>query len=548
MESDSSAMQCGVQLAEELKKKDATIEDLMHRLAVAEARRTVIEARRTVIEARRTAAEADLAERDSQSVFQYFAENGKRLPKLRQTWTPTGAAASVNKRHQPIRRIHRETFGLIPLPDDAVAHTTKWSALIHFSEEINYATEIELQHLVNLFLEDMIMASKVDLKLTSYLTITALKADFWVISANGFPVGAVEVKKPDRHQNGVTEEMVLGQLFDYLMRIRTFHGVKNLFGIVTDFETWTICWPQDSSTMAAADDDCFVDAMMDPATTIKRELCVSKKYSSQDKEMAQAVVSVLMKMKSSSQRVDTVPLLSRTRSYIQLCPATWYWSSGITATELSFKPPASHTKSFYLLRDFHGGSDGRVWLACSDSGKLAVIKFFKLDKDRAINTNDKVLAQREMQRWRRCGFNEVFVARLAGRHGLIMPFGFHFKVGKNCVEVDDKWWISKYEPAGAIRYFEEFFNTVSQAAPATVLQNCIDVCVKKNLVHDDMEWRHVAIFPVIKEPLLCGKPRLSLKYCFIDLGRMTVKPTAKAAQEVMMTRKNILLCDLVASE
>ena len=37
--------------------------------------------------------------------------------------------------------------------------------------------------------------------------------------------------------------------------------------------------------------------------------------------------------------------------------------------------PSASTKSLILLRDLRGGIHGRVWLACSRSGYVCVLKF-----------------------------------------------------------------------------------------------------------------------------------------------------------------------------
>ena len=55
------------------------------------------------------------------------------------------------------------------------------------------------------------------------------------------PVGVVEVKTPtdrDVFQAG----HVVGQLFDYMLRLRSFHGLKHVFGILTTYERWRFFW------------------------------------------------------------------------------------------------------------------------------------------------------------------------------------------------------------------------------------------------------------------------------------------------------------------
>jgi hypothetical protein len=82
-------------------------------------------------------------------------------------------------------------------------------------------------------------------------------------------------------------------------------------------------------------------------------------------------------LRVSGNRVDHVPMLHPDRSYIQLTEKSWIWKSNISLTKLSLESPPKNSKNFYLLRDFHGGTDGRVWLAFTESGKLAVVKFIE---------------------------------------------------------------------------------------------------------------------------------------------------------------------------
>jgi len=64
--------------------------------------------------------------------------------------------------------------------------------------------------------------------------------DIYAITLLGKPVGVVEVKKP---QQGVLDHPnVLGQLLDYLLQLRYFHGLLWSFGILTTYEEWRICW------------------------------------------------------------------------------------------------------------------------------------------------------------------------------------------------------------------------------------------------------------------------------------------------------------------
>ena len=51
----------------------------------------------------------------------------------------------------------------------------------------------------------------------------------------------VEVKTPST-KNILENHYVAGQLYDYMMRLRSFYGLKAVFGIMTTYSAWRICW------------------------------------------------------------------------------------------------------------------------------------------------------------------------------------------------------------------------------------------------------------------------------------------------------------------
>jgi hypothetical protein len=54
------------------------------------------------------------------------------------------------------------------------------------------------------------------------MSIDGLKGEVRAISFNGYPVGAIEIKRPGK-SCGRKELASYGQLFDYMMCIRSFH-------------------------------------------------------------------------------------------------------------------------------------------------------------------------------------------------------------------------------------------------------------------------------------------------------------------------------------
>ena len=51
----------------------------------------------------------------------------------------------------------------------------------------------------------------------------------------------VEVKTPSTKKI-LESHQVAGQLYDYMMRLRSFYGLQAVFGIMTTYCEWRICW------------------------------------------------------------------------------------------------------------------------------------------------------------------------------------------------------------------------------------------------------------------------------------------------------------------
>jgi len=84
------------------------------------------------------------------------------------------------------------------------------------------------------------------------LSVFLLRADIWFVTVSGVPVGVVEVKKPPlnfAHSAAALNNMLLaGQVYDYLLRLKSFHGLRHCFGIATNYLSWRIFWlPSDES-------------------------------------------------------------------------------------------------------------------------------------------------------------------------------------------------------------------------------------------------------------------------------------------------------------
>ena len=69
--------------------------------------------------------------------------------------------------------------------------------------------------------------------------------------------------------------------------------------------------------------------------------------------------------------------------------------------------------------------------------------------------------------------------------------------------------------------------------PRKIAQKAIENLAEKRLVHRDIEWRHIALLPVIDEE---NQVITKLLPIFIDLTSVTEVETVEMAREEMMQR------------
>lgn len=165
-----------------------------------------------------------------QFISNYFNVE-KSLPAIEMHGSISGPSTSNSKEHPPIKLFTEKEFGIIELEDLQYCKMRK-PTMIFNKTIVSLTTDNNLQNYVKEILEDIMLAANLesDLIMCSYLPISDSKAEFWAITWNGYPVAAIEVKKPEEISDE-KKAIHYGQLFDYLTRIRSFHGIRNVLGL-----------------------------------------------------------------------------------------------------------------------------------------------------------------------------------------------------------------------------------------------------------------------------------------------------------------------------
>ncbi len=164
----------------------------------------------------------------------FFSDNAKLLDI---TFVGSKSGASKSSWHQEATAIEGE-FKHINYELSEKELLGSSIVLASQSTTLNYSTKNDIRVACLLFVKDMINACSLsnDIYITSELSIYSCKSDRWVFMHDNYPVGTFEVKKNNLDGSSIMESKVLfGQIFDYMMKIRSVNGIRYVFGVITDY-------------------------------------------------------------------------------------------------------------------------------------------------------------------------------------------------------------------------------------------------------------------------------------------------------------------------
>ena len=286
-----------------------------------------------------------------------------------------------------------------------------------------------------------------------------LRPDIYVvvtIDENGqaVPVGVCVVKMPDADSvhadlRDVNNPAVLGQLYAYLMVLKTSYGVRHPFGIVTTYRRWRFGWLSDSDEIAASTANFKVNkSQAKPPTDLRilqqsqmlatarttsnatpvavasnLQLHVSKIYTERDYDLVAMIASVVLKMCSSERQ--TVEILSKPDRLVvsKAVDNMFFESLPFKSDDFRLGPVENNSKKIFLLYDLGRGRDGRVWLGATSGGFARVVKFLKYrsrdpkETEHAVSAG-KNEASRWLLIWRLHAFSDIFARKVA----VVMPY------------------------------------------------------------------------------------------------------------------------------
>jgi hypothetical protein len=183
------------------------------------------------------------------------------LPPVKRQVTETGASIPTDAAHMRVT-FDVKPFGLLSdgVFNDIKKHKTPLAATK--DAPIWYLTEIDIAGLVVVVLRSVLSSFGLG-KYASVFTevgIFHIRPDVLVVTAQGVPVGVVQVKKPDasRQPPALNHANVLGELNDLMARLKSFYGISPVFGLLTNFVSWRVAWlPKDDCDGIAAQEESY---------------------------------------------------------------------------------------------------------------------------------------------------------------------------------------------------------------------------------------------------------------------------------------------------
>jgi hypothetical protein len=405
------------------------------------------------------------------------------------------------------------------LPDERLCRQDNsylWLGYEINGESNDWGSESDIQGLVKQVLQSVIytVGLQGQVKCFNELSIFDLRPDIWIVCIGGSPIGVVEVKKPG-DGGALQNPYVQGQIFDYMLRLQSFFGLEHVFGILSSYEEWRICWMPSSDVAAGATTIPLPaqDREKETETVVpQRLLHGSQLFAWNDQALPHVLCTTILKMYSSPR--SPVQLVDKNRPYIIIDENQWRWGKiGVESEDGLHHSELPSANRFTLLADLREGADGRVWRACTDAGLGCCIKFpLRLGNHEGSDAEQMAQIQDEAAKWHKAyGEMSARVLRLAGRPALIMRY-------LRPVELVDGNLTKEDEDA---------------------VKTAIEKFAEKGLKHDDLAIRHLGILSPPKKSR-GARTTAPTEVMLFDLGRVSQEQDRAVAVADMLSQLNLI--------
>ena len=360
-------------------------------------------------------------------------------------------------------------------------------------------------------------------------------------------ITVAEVKQPSKNGKDLETPEIINQIGDYLHDLRFSWGVQFVVGLVTTYREWRIVWLSDCQDFAQTTSSEEFSACQ-LGELLQDRLYASETFRYDDPGLVKLLVSVITK----AFRTKIIPPANLNLFERKFCCFSTdqqfrvSWQTFDTKIVFSYNMPAKNTKKFMIIRAYHPGRDGKVFLASSANGKFVVMKFLNPEK-KELEKVSNAEANAWISIW---NCKKVRMVEWFDHKVILMPFVFHCRQGLDGNPLGfmpaDLWTLESPINVENLlsnknivenRKFETEPLKTYVEAPTLALEQALKALAAKCRVHRDIEWRHLALLPVeIPKKWLQKESRWTVTPIMIDLTGTRNARSPQDAIELMAPR------------
>ena len=334
-----------------------------------------------------------------------------------------------------------------------------------------------------------------------------------------------------------------------MLNFEVFDGVFPVFGILTTYEEWNIISFDDALSrkvlfnsdsdndqrVISRDKNIFYDNKADNEETVVRNLIGTGSIKYDDPNLMKYLVSIMVKCYNRRMLNNIPPLISllqKERIVLKLKSDSCSWTLlPKSINKLSLKPPdlSANITEFYLLRDFRGGSEGKVWLRCNKEGNLVILKIPIIKFKKTTESIDSAIVKltNECDMWNLVyGANTAKIVSLDDEKTLLMPVVFCCQYNYDNrekkfnatlqINTNPNHQLLQYDKS-QVALLNEMNIDIKLCNPDNVAVSIFSKIAKIGLVHKDVAWRHIGVKPKFENLNF-----VRLEPAIIDLSSMEV--------------------------
>ena len=390
---------------------------------------------------------------------------------------------------------------------------------IYTKKFVHFSSENSIQRLINDYMTDIFDIMQRLNYLACYDTTSIITAiskeemekhnipDVTIVKTRELnPVLPIEIKiPPEGDVDILNNKKVIGQLYDYMLSIKSFFNKKKVFGILTTLKGWRFLWLPNEEEINLED----------------RIVYITKTYDISDPDLAKVIISVITRALESE--FYSVKIFDSLRNYIEYSSRGCRWKrisedhiedlENNVNFDIYDDCSSEDVLTYTIFKFFQTGPQTQTSLIINENGSIGVLKQFyeKTNNDGEENLEAYKNFENESLLWDIIYDIDISIKTINDNPSFIMPFIFTFetKFNEKTKKTDvflqtDLRKIFTYEGATAAelpislnKFRCDIDKYVKNIDIIKFGEKAIEKFSKKGYIHTDLKWDHIGLLPIL---------------------------------------------------